>query len=235
MSKAARKPNILLVEDDPAIALGLQDALEFEGFAVTKCGSGREGLAQAKELRPSCMILDLMLPDLNGYQICEEIRRRGLHFPIIMLTARGQESDKVRGLDCGADDYVTKPFSVRELVARVRAIFRRTTFAGNEDKEVAPFSIGSTLVVPSKQCLQRGQELEELSFYECEILCLLHQSRGQPVSREDILAKLWGIEANPANRTIDNFIVKLRKKLEPHPNRPRHILTVYGQGYKLVE
>jgi DNA-binding response OmpR family regulator len=149
----------------------------------------------------------------------------------LMLTAKSQEADKIRGLDVGADDYVTKPFSVGELVARIRAIFRRT----GRRSEVQSFKIGDASVNLSAHTLQRGSKLESLSFYEVELLRLLHERVGQPVSREEILNKVWGIEANPTNRTIDNFIVKLRKKIESKPEKPEHILTVYGFGYKLVE
>src|SRR5215216_1319981 len=137
------KKTILVVEDEPQLALGLKDALEFEGFRVLTCGTGREGVQQAKSERPHAVLLDLMLPDINGYQVCEEIRRSDGFVPILMLTAKSQEADKIRGLDAGADDYVTKPFSVGELVARIRAIFRRTTRTTGADQ---PFSIGEATI-----------------------------------------------------------------------------------------
>jgi DNA-binding response OmpR family regulator len=224
------KKTILVVEDEPQLALGLKDALEFEGFRVLTCGTGREGVSLAKSERPHAVLLDLMLPDINGYQVCEEIRRTDAVVPILMLTAKSQEADKIRGLDAGADDYVTKPFSVGELVARIRAIFRRTQ-RGTETQVV---KIGEAVVSLSAHTLQRGSEVESLSFYEVELLRLLHERAGQPVSRDEILNKIWGLEATPSNRTIDNFIVKLRRKLERSPDRPEHILTVYGFGYKLV-
>jgi len=224
------KKTILVVEDEPQLALGLKDALEFEGFRVLTCGTGREGVSLAKSERPHAVLLDLMLPDINGYQVCEEIRRTDAVVPILMLTAKSQEADKIRGLDAGADDYVTKPFSVGELVARIRAIFRRTQ-RGNETQIV---KIGEAVVSLSAHTLQRGSEVESLSFYEVELLRLLHERAGQPVSRDEILNKIWGLEATPSNRTIDNFIVKLRRKLERSPDRPEHILTVYGFGYKLA-
>ncbi len=148
-----------------------------------------------------------------------------------MLTAKSQEADKIRGLDAGADDYVTKPFSVGELVARIRAIFRRA----NRPSESATFNIGKLTVNVAAHTLERaGKAHESLSFYEVELLRMLYERAGQPVSREEILNKIWGVDANPTNRTIDNFIVKLRRKLEKHPDKPEHILTVYGFGYKLV-
>lgn len=227
----ARK-TILVIEDEPHILLGLKDALSFEGYRVVTASCGKEGLTQARAERPHVVLLDLMLPDMNGYQICEELRRQDAFMPIIMLTARSQEADKIRGLDAGADDYVTKPFSVGELVARIRALFRRT----GRPVENSTFKIGEVTVNVAAHTVQRGtkKEAEQLSFYEVELLRLLHERSGQPVSREEILNKIWGVDANPTNRTIDNFIVKLRKKLEKRPDKPEHILTVYGYGYKLV-
>ena len=150
---------------------------------------------------------------------------------MIFLTARDEVSDTVTGLDSGADDYVTKPFSVGELVARIRAILRRTARTIAID---APFTIGEATIDPSAHTLARGSEVEQLSFYEVELLKLLYERKGQPVSRDDILRRIWGIDGNPTNRTVDNFVVKLRKKIEAEPAQPRHILTVYGLGYKLV-
>jgi len=222
---------ILLVEDDPALALGLRDTLEFEGFRVLHADRGREGLALAEQAKPDCIILDLMLPDMNGYQICEQVRRTDSVVPIIVLTARGQEADKIRGLDAGADDYVTKPFSVGELVARLRALFRR---GARTPSGSVRFTIGDAIIDCSAHTLTRGQETSAITFYEVELLKLLHERLGQPVSRDEILDKVWGTKSNPTNRTVDNFVVKLRKKLEPVPDRPKHILTVYGFGYKLV-
>jgi DNA-binding response OmpR family regulator len=222
---------ILLVEDDPALALGLRDTLEFEGFRVLHAERGDDGLALATEAKPDCIILDLMLPDMNGYQICEHLRRADAAVPIIMLTARGQEADKIRGLDAGADDYVTKPFSVGELIARIRALFRRGARTG---PGAVRFTIGDAVVDVTAHTLARGHESTAITFYEVELLKLLYERVGQPVSRDEILDKVWGTKSNPTNRTVDNFVVKLRKKLEPNLEKPRHILTVYGFGYKLV-
>jgi DNA-binding response OmpR family regulator len=227
------KRTILVIEDEPHIVLGLKDALEFEGFRVVSAATGREGVQVARQERPHAILLDLMLPDVNGYQVCEDIRRLDPFAPIIMLTAKSQEADKIRGLDAGADDYVTKPFSVGELVARLRALFRRTT---QRPAEASIFRIGPVGVNLAQHTIEReGKKPEALSFYEVELLRLLHERVGQPVSRDEILNKIWGLEANPTNRTIDNFIVKLRRKLELQPDKPEHILTVYGFGYKLVE
>lgn len=222
--------SILLVEDDPALALGLVDALEFEGFKVHHASNGKDAVALGKSASPSVIILDLMLPDMNGYQVCEQIRLTDRQVPILMLTARSQEADKIRGLDSGADDYVTKPFSLGELVARIRALLRRA----GRGTSTAPFRIGDAEIDPVKQVIVRDGREQQLGFYEVELLKLLVARAGEPVSRDEILDAIWGLEASPTNRTVDNFIVKLRKKLEPQPDKPRHILTVYGVGYKLV-
>lgn len=226
----ARK-TILVIEDEPHIVMGLRDALEFEGFAVISAGKGREGVQLARAEGPDAVILDLMLPDVNGYVVCEELRRTNPFVPIIMLTARSQETDKIRGLDAGADDYVTKPFSVNELIARMRAILRRASRPSAAPEVV---EIGDAKVCFATHSLTAHGVEHALSFYEVELLRLLVERMGQPVSREEILQKIWGLEASPTNRTVDNFIVKLRKKLESHPDKPAHILTVYGFGYKLV-
>src|SRR3954469_23927447 len=226
------KKTILIIEDEPHIVLGLKDALEFEGFRVASAGKGRDGVALAKHEKPDAVLLDLMLPDVNGYKVCEDLRRWNPFVPIIMLTARSQEVDKIRGLDAGADDYVTKPFSVGELIARLRAIFRRAARPAETAQEV--FAVGEASVNMTAHSVTLGSRVEQLSFYEVELLRLLVERIGQPVSREEILQKIWGVDAGPSNRTVDNFIVKLRKKIEKSPDKPEHILTVYGFGYKLA-
>src|SRR5688572_7130888 len=215
--------------------MGLRDALEFEGFAVISAGKGKDGIQLARAQNPDAVILDLMLPDINGYAVCEELRRVSPFVPIIMLTARSQESDKIRGLDAGADDYVTKPFSVGELVARVRAAIRRRGLR-TASNAASAFKIGQVTIDPSTQTLSRDGEALSISFYEAELLKLLHERQGSPVSRDEILERVWGTKAHSANnRSVDNFVVKLRKKIEPlSEEKPRHILTVYGYGYKLV-
>jgi DNA-binding response OmpR family regulator len=228
----ASRKKILVIEDEPHIVLGLTDALEFEGFGVVSAGSGREGVLLARQEKPDAVLLDLMLPDTNGFKVCEEIRRLDRFVPILMLTARSQEMDKIRGLDAGADDYVTKPFSVGELIARIRALFRRAARPTEAAQET--FAIGKASVNMTAHSVTLGAKVDQLSFYEVELLRLLFERVGQPVSREEILQKVWGIEAAPSNRTVDNFIVKLRKKVEPSPDKPEHILTVYGFGYKLA-
>lgn len=232
MEEPESSKSVLLVEDDADIVLGLRDAFEFEGYTVYEARTGQAGVDLAAEKKPSAIVLDLMLPDLNGYAVCEQIRKRDTLVPILMLTARSQESDKIRGLDAGADDYVTKPFSVGELIARVRAIFRRLDRSALAKQPT--FTIGSATIKTDAHTLVKNGKEVQLSFYEVELLKLLHERVGQPVTRDEILDKIWGVEAYPTNRTVDNFIVKLRKKIEDKPDQPRHILTVYGTGYKLV-
>ncbi len=212
---------------------GLRDALEFEGYRVLTAVQGDTGIDLARRERPSCVILDLMLPDRNGYQVCEAIRLFDRTVPILMLTARSQEADKLRGFEVGADDYVTKPFSVAELLARIAAIFRRVENPGSP-RLPESLTLGDARVDLRAQTVTIGSKVQPMGFYEVEILRLLSQREGQPVSRDEILDRIWGMEATPTNRTVDNFIVKIRRKIEKKPDRPAHILTVYGQGYKLV-
>ncbi len=222
---------ILVIEDEPDIVRGLKDALSFEGFEVEACGTGALGLRAAGEWGPDLILLDLMLPDDNGYRVCEALRERDPITPIIVLTAKAQEADKVRGLDAGADDYVTKPFSVAELIARINAIFRRQSRMATSDET---FAIGTWTVNARKHTLLRGRQSKRLTFYELEVLKLLRERADEAVSRDELLEKVWGVPGSPTSRTVDNFIVKLRRKVEENHDKPRHILTVYGFGYKLV-
>src|SRR6478752_10002792 len=191
------KKTILVIDDEPHITLGLKDALEFEGFRVVTASNGKDGAQLARQEHPHAILLDLMLPDVNGYQVCEDVRRFDAFVPIIMLTAKSQEADKIRGLEAGADDYVTKPFSVGELVARIRAIFRRT----HRPTEVPSFRVGDVTVNVAAHSIERdGKKPEQLSFYEVELLRFLHERKGQAVGRDELLDKIWGLEANPSNR-----------------------------------
>ncbi len=226
------KKRILVIEDEPDIIRGLRDALEFEGFEVEARGTGAEGLVAAMEWAPDCILLDLMLPDDNGYRVCENLRKTDETVPIIMLTAKAQESDKVRGLEAGADDYVTKPFSVAELIARINAIFRRQNRMGSHQDET--FNIGAWVINARKHTMTKGRATQRLTFYELEVLKLLRERSEETVSRDELLEKVWGMQPSTTSRTVDNFIVKLRRKLEEDQKNPRHILTVYGLGYKLV-
>lgn len=224
------KKRILVVEDEKEMVRGLRDILEFEGYEVISAATGREGLDAVASQTPECIILDLMLPDLNGYQVCEQVRRRKLRVPILMLTAKAQDYDKIRGFEVGADDYLTKPFSVGELLARVMALLRRSDQYAPESAVVR---VGPSEVDVIHFSVRRGNEEYSLSHYEVEIFKLLHAHANQPVTRDEILDKVWGTENYPTNRTVDNFIVKLRKKIEENYQNPKHILTIYGVGYKL--
>jgi DNA-binding response OmpR family regulator len=221
---------ILIIEDEHEMVRGLTDILEFEGYEVLSAETGKEGLEALARREPDCVILDLMLPDLNGYQVCEQIRRLKYPTPILMLTARAQDYDKIRGLEVGADDYMTKPFSVGELLARVKALLRRSS---RYSQDADTIRIGSCLIDVKHFKARRGNKEHSLSHYEVGLLKLLYANADQPVSRDEILDKVWGTENYPTNRTVDNFIVKLRKKIEADYKNPRHILTIYGVGYKL--
>ncbi len=226
----ANGKTILLVEDEPAMVLGLTDALSFEGYRTLSAATGRQGVELARAEKPDLVILDLMLPDTNGYEVCTQLRRLSRTVPIMILSARSQDADKIRGLDAGADDYVTKPFSVGELVARVRAVLRRVERAANAPSSVR---IGKADVHLAGHTATADGREEPLSSYEVALLSLLLERAGEAVSRDEILDKVWGVQAIN-NRAVDNFIVKLRRKVEPSPDKPQHILTVYGHGYKLV-
>jgi DNA-binding response OmpR family regulator len=224
------KRRILVIEDEPDIARGLRDALEFEQFEVSTTGHGRDGIRILRERGSDLVILDLMLPDINGFTVCEEIRQSHPVVPIIMLTARSQEIDKIRGLEAGADDYVTKPFSISELVARINAIFRRLHRNGTDEA----IQIGQVAFYPRRHELVWNRKTIALSFYEVEILRLLFERAGELVTRDEILEKIWGVSAYGSSWVVDNFVVKLRKKIEDNASSPRHIVTIYGTGYKLV-
>jgi len=221
---------ILIVEDEPDMARGLKDILEFEGYRVITAQSGRAGLQALARDPADCIILDIMLPDLNGYQVCEQIRKQKINAPILMLTAKAQDYDKIRGLESGADDYLTKPFSVGELLARVMALLRRSI---RYARDVEVVQVGSSLVDVKHFTVKRGNREHSLSHFEVELFKLLAANVNQPVTRDEILNKVWGTENYPTNRTVDNFIVRLRKKIEEDYRNPKHILTIYGVGYKL--
>ncbi len=223
-------PKILIIEDERELARGLTDILEFEGYEVASAATVRAGTEAVDAEEPDCIILDIMLPDGNGFDVCEGLRRRNVRTPILMLTAKAQDYDKIRGLEVGADDYLTKPFSVGELIARVKALLRRSHAYSPEIETVR---IGSAIVDVRHFSVRRGRTEHSLSHYEVELVKLLFENVDQPVSRDEILQKIWGTEAYPTNRTVDNFIVKLRKKIEDDYRNPRHILTIYGVGYKL--
>jgi DNA-binding response OmpR family regulator len=220
---------VLIIEDEREMANGLKDILEFEGYEVVTAETGREGLQAAARRVPDCIILDLMLPDISGYEVCEQLRQK-INTPILMLTAKAQDHDKIRGFKVGADDYLTKPFSVGELLARVMALLRRHA---QYAQDIDVVRVGSNLVDVKHFTVKRGRQEHSLSHYEVELFKLLYSRANQPVTRDEILDKVWGTDKFPTNRTVDNFIVKLRKKIEDDYRNPRHILTIYGVGYKL--
>ncbi len=223
---------VLIVDDEPDILAGLEDALAHEGYEVMMAHNGKEGLTLAIETAPDLIILDVMMPGMDGYQVLSALRKRGVGIPVIMLTASSGEADKVRGLDTGADDYVTKPFSRRELLARIKAVRRR--HAGEKEK-IHQFTFGGIKVDFDRQTVTRKGQTVELSSYESELLRMLVMRRGEAVSRQAILTQVWGYEFPPDTRTIDNHVVRLRQKIENDPHHPRHILTAHGVGYKFSQ
>jgi DNA-binding response OmpR family regulator len=223
---------ILVVEDDPAILRGLADNLRFESHDVLTATDGEVACTLIREQRPELIILDLMLPRLSGYEVCRRMRGEGVTTPIVMLTARGEEADRVLGLDLGADDYVSKPFSVPELMARVRAMLRRAHGLSSLRNEVA---FDDVVVDFRRYEARRGGHPLEMTRKEFGILRLLTSREGEVVSRDELLNEVWGYEAMPTTRTVDNHMASLRAKLEARPSEPRHLLTIHGVGYKWVK
>lgn len=225
---------ILIVEDDPHIRLGLAEALGSEGYQVIESRDGAQALTQITREQPDLVILDVMLPRKSGYEVCQEIRASKNPVPILMLTAKGQESDKVVGLELGADDYVTKPFGVRELVARVHALLRRSQ-PGKSGQIPLPDCLRFGEVEIDVPALRgkRGSTALEFTPREIAVLALLYRERGHAVSRDRILNEVWGIEYYGTTRTLDQVIVKIRQKIETEPAEPCHLLTVHGLGYRL--
>jgi DNA-binding response OmpR family regulator len=222
---------ILVIEDEPQMLLGLRDNLELEGYEVQTAADGEEGLTKAATFAPDLVILDIMLPKKNGFDVCRELRARSNSTPVVMLTARSAETDKVLGLELGADDYVTKPFSITELLARVRAVLRRT---GSSKPATDSVRIGEIEVDFKLHQARRGRSRIEFTAREFELLRYFVHHTGQVVTREQILNEVWGYEEFPTTRTIDNFVAKLRQKIERSPHAPEHILTIHGSGYKFV-
>jgi DNA-binding response OmpR family regulator len=224
---------ILVVEDEIPMLNGLRDNLEFEGYEVETASNGADGLQKLLTNKFHLALLDVMMPEMSGFDVCKNARAKGIKTPVIMLTARAEEIDKVLGLEFGADDYMTKPFSVRELLARIRAILRRS---GVEEPKVDNqlLTIGNMQVnFAIYTATVAGQDVK-LSHKEFEILHYLYTHRNETVDRNDLLESVWGTDYQPTSRTIDNFILKLRQKIENDPNDPRIILTVHGIGYKLI-
>ncbi len=223
---------ILIVEDEPAMQMGLKDNLEFDGYEVDVSGDGPGGLEKIQNNRYDLVLLDVMLPGMSGFDVCRKVRAQGIETPIILLTARGEEIDKVLGLELGADDYVTKPFSVRELLARIKAILRRSssdTKPASED-----ITIGKLRIDFQNFQAFEGDDEVKLSHKEFEVLKYLHENRNELVSRYDLLENVWGYQESITTRTVDNFILRLRQKIEEDPGNPHIILTVHGSGYRLI-
>jgi DNA-binding response OmpR family regulator len=222
---------ILIIEDEPKMVAGLRDNFEFEGYEVLAAYDGAEGLERALQDMPDLVLLDVMMPKLSGLDVCKQLKTKRPSLPIIMLTARGQEVDKVVGLELGADDYVTKPFSIRELLARVKAVLRRVPRGASNGDQVG----FSDVAVDLKSCrvMRRGKVLD-FSAKEFDLLKYFIKHSGETLSRDRLLSEVWGYDRFPTTRTVDAHIVRLRQKLEPNPEQPQFFLTVHGMGYKFV-
>lgn len=223
---------VLLIEDNPDLAFGLKNNLELEGYQVSIEKDGRSGLEQVRHSPPDLVILDLMLPEMDGFRVLKEIRRDEIGVPVLILTARGEEVDKVTGLRLGADDYVTKPFGLLELLARVEALLRRT----GQDEEQSPgepIVFGTVEVCPARRTVRRQGQAVDLSPKEFDLLMALLRHNGAVVSRANLQEEVWGYAANVLSRTVDTHIGELRRKLEVDPSAPRHILTARKAGYRL--
>lgn len=223
--------HILLVEDEPSLLLTVGDRLRGEGYAVDTAEDGESALEQASTGFYDLVILDVMLPRKNGFDVCRDLRQRGLEMPVLMLTARGQVVDRVVGLKLGADDYLTKPFDMMELLARVEALLRRMRTARSP---TGGFTFGDVRVDFRGAEVKKGGETVDVSTLEWKLLVHLIENRGQVLSRDELLDEVWGYNATPQTRTVDVHVASLRQKLEPVPGRPRYIVTVHGRGYKFV-
>jgi DNA-binding response OmpR family regulator len=232
MTLAAEEPRrrVLVVEDDASILLGLQINLEKEGYTVLTAEDGERAVAMVRSERPDLVILDVMLPKMNGFVVLQTLRREGLTMPIIVLSARTGEMDKVTGLELGAEDYISKPFSLAELLARVRAALRRGPRAVEPPRTVHAF--GDVRVDVAARTVVKAGESVEMTATEFDVLMCLIESRGAALTRDDIFSRVWGPNHHGTPRTIDNFIQQLRSKLEPDPQKPKYILTVRGVGYR---
>jgi DNA-binding response OmpR family regulator len=221
---------VLIIEDERPMLTALHDVLAAEGYRVLMAADGESGLERAMKEMPDLILLDIMLPRLDGYAVCAELRRLSNPVPVLMLTAKGQVEDRVQGLDAGADDYLVKPFSTEELLARVRALLRRTR---RQAKALAKLKLADTEIDLIRQTAVRGRKTLHLTAKEFAMLRLMAESPGEPISRERFLDVVWGFTAFPTTRTVDNHIASLRSKIERNPDEPRWIKTVHGVGYKL--
>jgi len=225
---------ILIVEDELNMVKGLKDNLEFEGYAVDTATEGSSGLQKILHGQYDLILLDIMLPEVSGFDICKATRKEGINTPIILLTAKGEEIDKVLGLELGADDYITKPFSLRELLARIKAVLRRIPVEREGNGESPSIRIGHLQVNFKNYLAMEGKHEIKMSHKEFEVLHYLFKNQGKTVHRDDLMSNVWGINYDITTRTVDNFIVKLRQKIEADPNNPKIIHTVHGVGYKMI-
>ncbi len=224
--------NILIIEDDPAILKGLEETLGEDHYRVLTAADGEKGLALAKKENTDLVILDVMLPGKDGFEICRELRGAGIDVPILFLTSRKEEVDRVLGLELGADDYMTKPFSLRELKARVRARLRRTTEIRRDLEE---YSFGDVHIDFRKHEVIRGSASVKLSARELDVLKYFIQREGEVVTRDALLDEVWGYDTFPTTRTVDNYILTIRKKIERDPAHPEHLVTIHTAGYKFTK
>ncbi|MDD4955047.1 MAG: response regulator transcription factor [Candidatus Omnitrophica bacterium] len=223
---------ILIVEDEPAILTGIVDLLAGEGFAVNPARDGKEALSLYDSEKPDLILLDIMIPEKSGYDVCREIRRKDPNIPILMLTAKGQEIDKVVGLEIGADDYIVKPFGVKELLARIRAALRRSSIKPDKKKDDSPIEFGDVYIDPKTlKGLKKKKEFDVIPR-EIELLRLFLKHDGEIIERFAILNEIWGYKYEGTTRTLDQHIVKLRQKIESNPSKPKYINTVHGVGYR---
>ena len=222
---------ILVAEDEPDMLMGLRDNLQFEGYEVLEAKDGEEAVRMVNEQRPDLLLLDIMMPKLDGLEVCKQIRKAGFILPILMLTAKCQEVDIVRGLEAGADDYITKPFGIHEVLARLKVALRRTGIAPTMSKVM---HIGDAEVDLITGKVQRDDQEFTMGHFEIEILKMLVESAEHPVERNKLLDEIWGLGAYPTNRTVDNHIVSLRRKIEKDAKHPKHIITVHSIGYKFI-
>jgi DNA-binding response OmpR family regulator len=226
-----KSKHILLVEDDESILFGLQDILEGQGYQISTASNGIDGLKLATENSIDLLILDIMLPGMNGLEICKKVKKEKLTFPIIMLTAKSSEIDKIAGLDYGADDYITKPFSLSELLARIRAILRRVY---PEKNILRHYSFGNFEIDFTKMEVFVNNAEIKLTKKQFAILEYFIHNEGEVVHRHDLLNNIWGYDKTPSTRTVDTFILEIRKKIEKNPSRPKHIISISGVGYKFI-
>jgi len=220
---------ILIVEDEDKMRQGLADNLKYEGYEIEETNNGEDGLEMILQNTFDLIILDIMMPKMSGFDVCVKAREAGISTPVIMLTAKGEEVDKIVGLEIGADDYITKPFSLRELLARIKAILRRSSDVVHDK-----IKIGKAVINFKSYEAAVDEEQLAMTHKEVEILKFLWKHRNEIVSRDQLLDSVWGYDEMITSRTVDNFIVRLRQKIEQDPSSPRTILTVHGAGYKLV-